>query len=194
MNIYTETAEKLDKLRLNEEQMSREQFVRYASVLKNYRREIIAGANELLKRFWLNGIIVEKDGQTDALCGKIQGIVDDEAAKGEMKRLKDILFQTYSLNAFLNAACRLHCKIRYEIYAPYWICKCKRKALPDGIPWIGMKAAGSAWYNGMIDMYWHDEYGIWVSEKEASWSGSLPPTKELCEAEYEKERKAMGNA
>ena len=51
MNIYTETAGKLDKLRLNETQMSQEQFVRYASVLKKYRREIITGANEILSHF-----------------------------------------------------------------------------------------------------------------------------------------------
>ena len=37
-------------------------------------------------------------------------------------------------------------------------------------------------------------YGIWVSEKEAAWRGSLPPTDELCEAEYEKEKRVMGNA
>ena len=41
MDVYKETVEKLRKLRLNETQMSQEQFVRYASVLKKYRREII---------------------------------------------------------------------------------------------------------------------------------------------------------
>ena len=111
-----------------------------------------------------------------------------------MKRLKDILFQTYSLNKFLNAAHLVHCKILYEAYAPYWTHRCKKKPLPDGIDWIGMEAAGAVWYNSMIDMYWHDGYGIWVSEKEAAWRGSLPPTDELCEAEYEKEKRVMGNA
>lgn len=193
MNIYTETAGKLDKLRLNETQMSQEQFVRYASVLKKYRKEIIAGANQILRSFWLSGLIVEKGGQSDAVCRAIQKIISSEAAKGEMKQLKDILFQTYSLDKFLTAACRVHCKIRYEAYAPYWTHRCKKKPLPDGIAWIGMEAAGAVWYNSMIDMYWHDGYGIWVSEKEAAWRGSLPPTEELCEAEYEKERKAMGN-
>ena len=194
MNIYTETAGKLDKLRLNETQMSQEQFVRYASVLKKYRTEIIAGANQILRSFWLSGLIVEKGGQSDAVCRAIQKIISSEAAKGEMKQLKDILFQTYSLDKFLTAAYRVHCKIRYEAYAPYWTHRCKKKPLPDGIDWIGMEAAGAVWYNSMIDMYWHDGYGIWVSEKEAAWRGSLPPTDELCEAEYEKEKRVMGNA
>ena len=194
MNIYSETAEKLRLLGVNETKMSKEQFVRYASVLEKYRTEIIAGANQILRSFWLSGLIVEKGGQSDAVCRAIQKIISSEAAKGEMKRLKDILFQTYSLDEFLTAACRVHCKIRYEAYAPYWTHRCKKKPLPDGIDWIGMEAAGAVWYNSMIDMYWHDGYGIWVSEKEAAWRGSLPPTDELCEAEYEKEKRVMGNA
>ncbi len=194
MNIYSETAEKIRLLGVNETKMSKEQFVRYASVLEKYRTEIIAGANQILRSFWLSGLIVEKGGQSDAVCRAIQKIISSEAAKGEMKQLKDILFQTYSLDKFLTAACRVHCKIRYEAYAPYWTHRCKKKPLPDGITWIGMEAAGAVWYNSMIDMYWHDWYGIWVAEKEAAWRESLPPTEELCEAEYEKERKAMGNA
>lgn len=194
MNIYSETAEKLRLLGVNETKMSKEQFVRYASVLEKYRTEIIAGANQILRSFWLSGLIVEKGGQSDAVCRAIQKIISSEAAKGEMKQLKDILFQTYSLDKFLTAAYRVHCKIRYEAYAPYWTHRCKKKPLPDGIAWIGMEAAGAVWYNSMIDMYWHDWYGIWVAEKEAAWRESLPPTEELCEAEYEKERKAMGNA
>lgn len=194
MNIYSETAEKLRLLGVNETKMSKEQFVRYASVLEKYRTEIIAGANQILRSFWLSGLIVEKGGQSDAVCRAIQKVISSEAAKGEMKQLKDILFQTYSLDKFLTAACRVHCKIRYEAYAPYWTHRCKKKPLPDGIAWIGMEAAGAVWYNSMIDMYWHDWYGIWVAEKEAAWRESLPPTEELCEAEYEKERKAMGNA
>ena len=194
MNIYSESAEKLRLLGVNETKMSKEQFVRYASVLEKYRTEIIAGANQILRSFWLSGLIVEKGGQSDAVCRAIQKIISSEAAKGEMKQLKDILFQTYSLDKFLTAAYRVHCKIRYEAYAPYWTHRCKKKPLPDGIDWIGMEAAGAVWYNSMIDMYWHDGYGIWVAEKEAAWRESLPPTEELCEAEYEKERKAMGNA
>jgi len=195
MDIYLETAEKLRKLGINETKMSQEQFVRYASVLKKYRMDIIAGANEILKHFWLSGIMIRKgDAQAGAICKEITAVINDEAAKGEMKRLKDILFQTYSLNEFLNAACRMHCRIRYEAYAPYWTGTCEKKPLPNGIPWIGLGASGAAWYNGMIDMYWHDRYGLWVAEKETAWRDSLPPTRELCEAEYMRERKLMGNA
>ena len=194
MNIYSETAEKLDKLRRNETRMSQEQFVRYTSALKKYRREIIAGANEILRYFWLNGIIAKNEGERNILCKEIQKIIDDEIAKGEMKRLKDILFQNYSLDEFLNAAYRVHCRIQYEAYAPYWISTCEKKPLPDGIPWASIPSSGAVWYNQMIDMYWQSEYEVWVSESEMSWRTSLPPTKELCEAEYAKERKVMGSA
>lgn len=195
MNIYLETAKKLHILGLNETKMSQDQFVRYASVLKKYRREIIAGANEILRHFLFGGLYVKKDGQVaDALCREFQKIIDDESAKGEMKRLKDILFQTYSLEKFLDAACRVHCRIWYEAYAPYWTGTCEKKPLPEGIPWAWLEASGAAWYNGMIDMYWHDRYGLWVAEKETAWRAGLPPTKELCEAEYAKERKVMSSA
>lgn len=195
MDIYLKTAKKLHILGLNETKMSQEQFVRYASVLKKYRTEIIAGANEILRHFWFGGLYVKKDGQaSDALRREIQKIIDDESAKGEMKRLKDILFQTYSLEKFLNAACRVCCRVRYEAYAPYWISICEKKHLTDGIPWAGLDTSGMAWYNSMIDMYWHYRYGLWVAEKETVWWAGLPPTKELCGAEYAKERKAMGNA
>ena len=139
MNIYSETAEKLDKLRRNETRMSQEQFVRYTSALKKYRREIIAGANEILRYFWLNGIIAKNEGERNILCKEIQKIIDDEIAKGEMKRLKDILFQNYSLDEFLNAAYRVHCRIRYEAYAPYWTGTCEKNPLSDGMLWAGLK-------------------------------------------------------
>lgn len=193
MDIYKETAAKLDKLRLNETQMSKGQFVRYASVLKKYRREITAGANEVLKQFWLSGIIVEKGSQADELCGSIQQVVDDEAAKGEMERLKGILFQTYSLEKFLEAACMVHDRILYEAYAPYWISRCTLRPLPDGIRWAGVQGGGAAWYNRLIDMYWHDGYGLWVSEDKIAWRMCLPPTRGLCESEYGKGR-VMANA
>lgn len=138
---------------------------------------------------------MKKDGHAaDALCREVQKIIDDESAKGEMKRLKDILFQTYSLEKFLDAACRVHCRIQYEAYAPYWINTCEKKPLPDGIPWAGIPSSGTVWHNQMIDMYWQSEYEVWVSESEMSWRTSLPPTKELCEAEYAQERKVMGSA
>ncbi len=194
MDIYTKTAENLGKLRRNEAKMSQEQFVQYASVLKKYRTDIAAGAGEILKRFWLGGMMVEKGVKADALRREVQQIIDDEAAKGEMKRLKDILFQTYSLDEFLNAACRVCRRIRYEAYAPYWVSRCVQRPLPDGIPWAGIPASGTAWHNSMIDMYWDDRRGIWAAEKEAAWRSGLPPTKELCEAEYAKERKATGSA
>lgn len=194
MNIYSETAEKLGKLRRNEEQMSDGQRLRYASVLKKYRREIIAGAGQILRQFWISGLLVEKDSLLDNLCDSALNIINDEFAKGEMKRLVDILFQTYSLNEFLNAACMVRSRILYEAYVEYWLEKCIQKPLPNGIPWAGIPSSGSVWYNRMIDMYWQSEYRVWVSESKTAWRGCLPPTKELCESEYAKERKVMGSA
>lgn len=176
MNIYLETAKKLQRLGLNETKMSQEQFVRYASTLKKYRTDIIAGANEILIHFWLGGLYVKKgERAADALCREVQKVIDDESAKGEMKRLKDILFQTYSLEKFLDAACRVHDRVLYEAYAPYWISTCEKKPLPDGIPWAGVPSSGAVWYNQMIDMYWHDEFCIWVSASESAWCTCLPP-------------------
>ena len=71
MNIYSETAEKLRLLGVNETKMSKEQFVRYASVLEKYRTEIIAGANQILRSFWLSGLIVEK-GRSEEHTSELQ--------------------------------------------------------------------------------------------------------------------------
>lgn len=198
MGIYAETAEKLRVLGVNESKMNKQQFERYANVLKKYRTEIIAGANEVLKHFWLSGMAVEKEDAADGEGGlfkKIQSIIDDEASKGEMKRLHDILFQTYSMDKFLNAAYRVRCRILYESYAPYWIGKCSLMPLLDGIPWAGVPAAPSVWYNSLVNMYWWDEHRVWVrAGREKSFGAFLPPTEGLCRTEYVRERRAMGNA
>lgn len=47
----------------------------------------------------------------------------------------------------------------------------KKKEVPDN--WAGIK--GEAWYSTVIDMYWHDEYHIWVSATEIAWCTCLPP-------------------
>lgn len=195
MNIYQKTAEKLGKLGRNEAQMSEVQFVQYEEVLKRCRNEILEGAKQIFCTFCTPKLLVLKSdlpAASDEIRENIRRIVTDGQTKKEIKRLKEILFQTYSLECVLDAAGSLQNRILYEAYAPYWVSKCARAKAPLGIECLGV--SGETWYNPMIDMYWDEKCCLWVSAKETAWKIDLPPTKELCMAEYEEKKQKTGEA
>lgn len=175
MNIYQAIDKYLAYLKLNETEMSEEQFKEYALQVNSLRKKIAAYATQILLHFTLSGIIIPEDEAPvikRRVYIKIQKVIDEETSKGELKRLGKILFLTYSLNSFLEAACDLRDKVIYQAYAPYWISKCEKKEVPDN--WAGIK--GTAWYSQIIDMFWHEECHIWVSATETAWCTCLPPT------------------
>lgn len=192
MEIYQEMAAKLGKLGRNEAQMTKEQFVQYDRVLKKMKNDIMAGSDQILCSFCTSDMAVLKSDcpeGMDKLQRAVKAVVDDERAKGGIERLKDMLFQTYSLERFLDAACRLRTRICYEAYAPYWVSKCSKVQAPAGVKRMGVE--GDAWHSPIIDMYWHEGCHVWVSEKEPAWRTHLPPTKEMCAAEYAREKQTL---
>ena len=194
MNIYQKTAEKLGKLGRNETQMSEVQFVQFENVLKRCRKEILEGAKQIFCTLCTPKLPVLKSdlpSASDEIRESVRRIVTDAQTKEEIKRLKHTLFQTYSLECVLDAAGSLENRILYEAYAPYWVSKCTKAKAPLGAERIGI--SGETWYNPVIDMYWDEKCCLWVSAKETAWKIDLPPTKELCMAEYEeKKQKTIG--
>lgn len=174
MDIYQEIKKDLVLLKLNETQMSEEQLKDYASALSRLRKKIVIEAEQILINFCLSGILIPKSEQPAVINNiylNIETVLDDEKLKGGMKRLSSILFRTYSLDSFLEAACDLRDKVIYQAYAPYWISKCEKRKVPAN--WAGIK--GEAWYSQILDMFWHEEYHIWVSVTEIAWHTCLPP-------------------
>lgn len=172
-NIYQKMTKSLECLKLNETQMSEQQLIKYALQLESLRKKIAIDANQILYHFCLSGMLVLKNeppAVKKRLYVNIQKAIDDEISKGELKRLGNILFQTYSLDMFLEAACDLRNKITYQAYVPYWISKCEKRKAPKG---CGIE--GETWYNPIIDMFWHKKLRIWISATEVAWCTYPPP-------------------
>lgn len=192
MDIYQKTAEKLGKLGRNEAQMSEVQFVQYEEVLKKCRKEILAGVKQIFCTFCTPKLTVLKSDlpfASDEIRESVRKIATDAQTKEEIKRLKSTLFQTYSLECVLDTAGSLENRILYEAYAPYWVSKCVKTEAPSGAKRMGV--FGEAWYSLILDMYWNEKCCLWVSAKETAWRIDLPPTKELCMAEYEEKKQKV---
>lgn len=192
MEIYQKTAEKLGKLGRNEAQMSEVQFVQYEEVLKRCRKEILSGVKQIFCTFCTPKLPVLKSdlpSASDEIRESVRKIATDAQTKEEIKRLESTLFQTYSLECVLDTAGSLENRILYEAYAPYWVSKCVKTEAPSGVKRMGV--FGEAWYSLILDMYWNEKCRLWVSAKETAWRIDLPPTRELCMAEYKEKKQKV---
>lgn len=192
MEIYQKTAEKLGKLGRNEAQMSEVQFVQYEEVLKRCRKEILSGVKQIFCTFCTPKLPVLKSdlpSASDEIRESVRKIATDAQTKEEIKRLESTLFQTYSLECVLDVASSLENRILYEAYAPYWVSKCTKVKAPLGAERMGV--FGEAWYSLILDMYWNEKCCLWMSAKETAWRIALPPTRELCMAEYEEKKQKV---
>jgi hypothetical protein len=178
-----EFEEKLARLRRNMEKTTpEERRTKYASAFKNFKKDVAHDASEILRTFCLGNMLLDPAYKTDPnakkevddLIDRINAIVAEEKAAGELKRLSDVLFQTYSLDKFLDAAAeRLYKRVYYEGYGPYWVSHCRR-----------IEERHSYW-NPLIQMYWKEEYMIWIAEDGLSFTSRLPPTmKQIREEEW----------
>lgn len=178
-----EFKENLGKLRRNETQMSPEQKKMYAKNLQAFKKRICKDASDILSSYLTSGMrfIKTDDGGIDLVGRLLERIRDEEVKNHIGKKLGSVLLRTYSLDAFLESAVPLHNRCWYEAYGVYWVARCK------------MDPEEKTYYNPIIDMYWHEEYGLWVSKDGCSFTIMLPPTEELLKKAYEeeKERYAM---
>lgn len=177
------TQAKLARLQRNLEQMTPEQRVQYANNLQIFKKQIAKECNEILREFFLGDLKVLKgdEGGADAIIRRIDAITGTAWWKDRMKDLRDHLFQTYSLDAFLEESCRLHDEIWYKAYGPYWVSKTQVDPETGEIT------------NPVVDMiwgekfYWNAEHNQWEGKEKLTWTIMLPPTQELLEKAYRKE-------
>lgn len=178
MDKVGELAEKLGKLRRNEERMSPEQRRQYAKNLHALRRQICADASAVLRAWCFGGLrVIRTDqGGIDSIIRRAQMICDEEKRGGEFKRLGKILFTAYSVDEFLDASVRLHDRIWFEAYAPYWISRC------------AWNEERKTWWNPIIKMWWVPKWNEWVSQEGDRWTVMLPPTEDLVQKQYQEEK------
>lgn len=178
-----EFEENLGKLQRNMAQMSPEQKKQYAKNLQAFKKKICAEASDILSSFCTSGMRFLKtdEGGIDLVSRLLERIREEEVQNHIGKKLGTVLFQTYSLDKFLEAAIPLYNRCWYEAYGVYWVAKCK--PMPER----------RTYYNPIIDMYWHEEHQLWESKDGRSFTIMLPPTEELLKKAYaeEKERYAM---
>lgn len=178
MGKTEELTEKLGKLRRNEEQMSPEQRRQYAKNLQAFRRQICADASAVLNDWCFGGLRVIKtdQGGIDSIIRRSRMICEKEKRDGEFKRLGRILLTTYSVDEFLDAGVRIHNRIWYEAYAPYWISRCV---------WNEER---KTWWNPIIKMWWVPRWREWVSQEGDRWTVMLPPTEDLVRKQYQEDK------
>jgi len=160
-NVYEEIGENLGKLKRNEEQMTPEQKEQYKKPLKALQKKIASQASEILQSFLLMGVRVMKDEMTKEMEERLSGIIKEE--QPVIDRASKILFSTYDVQKFLDAALSVEERIFHEWYGPYWVAHCKVQ--PDGTI-----------YNDIIKMAWDDNLKMWVNPEEKSFTIMLPPT------------------
>ena len=168
-------SEAMEKLQRNESRMTAEQKREYAPRL-NVRR---ARARQMAKSegtaFILSGVWLQRDGRE--VLSTIQGILESE--KRTLNAAMRTLFETYSVDAFLEVLCPLQRRVFYEGYGPYWAGHCK--AVSDGD-----SDAAFSYYNDIIGMYWCEEWRLWKRKGEWTVAIMLPPTIEQIRADYER--------
>ena len=177
------TQENLDRLRRNEEQMTPAQRKQYAKNLQNFRNQIILECNEILREFICGNMYVLKgdEGGLDSIKRRMAIITETDRWKNLLRDLKAVLFQSYSLDAFLEAACPMHTEIWYKAYGPYWVTRTQVDPETGEIT------------NALVDAIWNEkfrwvaEHNQWEGKEKLTWTIMLPPTQKLLEKAYREE-------
>lgn len=182
---FKKTQENLDRLRRNEEQMTPAQRKQYAKNLQKFRNQIIRECNEILQEFICGSMYVLKgdEGGLDSIKRRIAMITGTQEWKDRLLDAKDVLFRTYSLDAFLEEACRMHDEIWYKAYGPYWVSRTNVDPETGEIT------------NALVDAIWGEKFrwvadhNQWEGKEKLTWTIMLPPTQELLEKAYREEVK-----
>ena len=178
-NLYDEMMADFEKYKKNREKVPLE-------ILKTkYKKPYEALEAKLAKelQWYVNEIAflgiydIGKDLKDDGLKKwgqEIARIYKEEEDAGLPKILGTAVFKHMDLREFENYVCyTLTHRIRYEVYAPYWLEHCKTD--------------GGITTNDLIGMTWDPEAHVWekaLEDGRYTWATKLPPTKE----EIEKER------
>lgn len=187
-NCYDIAQELLDKLKKNEESISKEELnTRYKKSYENLKAEICKALTEVMRSFIFGSLYV-KHGDRDSakkIFDKVDEIFAEEKENGTIQRAKEIAMITYKLEEFVNAICYLNCRIRYEAYGPYWVSQCQSYNGDNDT---------YKWYNGIIHMWYNVKDKMWVrqdGEQKYSFGIYFPPTQEDLMKEYEEDKEEL---
>lgn len=185
-NLYDEMMADFEKYKKNREKVPLE-------VLKTkYKKPYEALKNKLAKelQWYVNEIAflgiydIGKDLKDDGLKKwgqEIARIYKEEEDAGLPKILGTAVFKHMDLREFENYVCyTLTHRIRYEVYAPYWLEHCKTE--------VGITT------NDLIGMTWDPEHNLWEGKTEEGnpcWTVKLPPTQELIDKEKNEDRESF---
>lgn len=186
-NCYDSAQELLDKLKKNEEAVSKEELnTRYKKRYANLKQQICAQLTEVMRSFIFGNLyVVHGDTKSaDEIFERVNAIFEEEKAKGTITRAKEIAMTTYSLVEFLNAISMLNCRIRYEAYGPYWLSQCCN--YPG-------ESEEYQWYNKLYHMWYSETKEMWIRQSGEKYYFGVyfPPTKELMLKSYEEDKKSI---
>lgn len=157
---------------------------KYKKPYAKLQKEIRAQFEIYLKKISLLGILkmgpdMTSEKQKEMAAG-IQKIIDEETAAGHLRECTKAVFEEFDLKKAENLACGYFTdRIKYEIYAPYWLQHVSQKEgsyITDLLP--GMK--------------WHPEGGgAWVDFSEPSFTLMLPPTQAEVDTQHEADQESF---
>lgn len=132
------------------------------------------GIYEVLKK--------DKDDLIPVWREQITKIYQEEEAKGLPKLLGRAVYRHMDMREFETLVCEtLTNRIRYEVYAPYWLKNCR--------------AENGKITNDLLDgMVWNPEHNLWegkTKEGNPCWTIKLPPTQELIDKEKNEDRESF---
>lgn len=183
-DTYKELTENFERLKKNRENVPLEVLkTKYKTGYENLKHKLAKGLSWYVDQIAMLGIgRIAADDFTEEMKAdwqrQVKRISDEEKARGLPKELGHAIFGHLDMVEFENLVVgHLTNRIRYEIYAPYWLKHCKEQ--PDG-----------KIRNDLIGMTWDPEHSIWESVTEDghyTFTAMLPPTQELINKDREKD-------
>ena len=172
--------EKLRIYRKNKENVPLEELrTKYAKGYKKLISDLHEMSAEILGEFVIGGMKILPEDQPKVggeIIKAVSAIVEERKQAGVMDRIEKAIFQNDDAEEMLNIAAReIWIPAWYQVYAPYWISKCKRDA--DGRIQCEL----------LPDFQWDENCQVWVKVEKGAWTFSimLPPTIELVRREQE---------
>lgn len=185
-NIYSRLTANIAKYKKNRENVPLSELKTKYGVPYEKLKAAIAGdlRTAVISVMVIGCRIRKKDAaEADTFKKAANKIVDEEwNGHGVGKEVAAAVFKEYDLEKALTIACiKIHTRIWYEAYAPYWLTHCKKD--------------GDRITNDIIGMTWDPEHQLWEKTEDGRKSVTimLPPTLEECEAEKKKEEEENAN-
>lgn len=180
---YKQLLEDFERLKKNRENVPLEVLkTKYKKGYENLKHKIAQELKKYVNDLTALGIYDLGDDVTPKIWqsweNKIQEIMNQEAAAGLSKQLGHAVFGNLDLREFEELVIgRITLRVKYEVYAPYWLKHCKENATGEI-------------ENDLIGMKWDSKNNIWTGKSPdggSCFTIKLPATPELIQETKEEE-------